>query len=222
MLPSPGSVLRALVQDAPALLRHTMVTLSEAFTGLFFSILLALVLSIWMDERPAVYQTLNPLLVITQTVPTIAIAPLLVLWLGYEALPKVVLVFITCFFPLTVSILGGLRSVDDDTVRLLRSMGAKKRQILCWVKLPYAVEGFFSGLKVSASYAIVGAVIAEWLGGNAGLGVYMTRVRKAYAFDKMFAVIFLISGLSLVLLWLVDRIYQKTTRWKQPDKRSKQ
>ena len=134
------------------------------------------------------------------------IAPLLVLWMGYDMAPKIALVVIVCFFPMAVGLLDGFRSADQDTVNLLRSMGASKGQIFRMVKLPSSLGRFFSSLRVSVSYSIVGAVIAEWLGGNSGLGVYMTRVRKSYAFDKMFAVIVLISLISLLLMWLVSMI----------------
>lgn len=214
MLPPPESVVKALISDRGLLLRHSRVTLIEAFAGLSLSVFFALVLAIVMEEFTTVRKTLYPVLIITQTIPTIAIAPLLVLWLGYGIAPKVALIFITCFFPLVISVLSGFATVDEDAVRLFSSMGATRMQILFWIKLPSAVESFFAGLKVSASYSIVGAVIAEWLGGNDGLGVYMTRVRKSFSFDKMFAVILVVTVISLILLYLIDRLQKKTMRWK--------
>ncbi|MCI8496947.1 MAG: ABC transporter permease [Clostridiales bacterium] len=214
MLPSPGKVLAALWNDAPRLWESALVSLQEAMTGLMCSIAAAFLLAVVMDRFRFLHQALYPVLVVTQTIPTIAIAPLLVLWLGYGTLPKVVLVFSACFFPLVVGVLSGFASVDRDVLRLMNSMGATRRQILFLVKLPASLESFFAGLRISAAYSIVSAVVAEWLGGEAGLGVYMTRVRKAYAFDKMFAVIFLISVLSLVLMKLVDLVQRKMTPWK--------
>ena len=214
MLPAPIDVIKALVNDAPLLLMHSKTTLLEAFLGLLLSIIFALLLAVAMDEFVLAKKTLYPFLIVTQTIPTIAIAPLLVLWLGYGITPKVALIFLTCFFPLVISILGGFAAVDQDIISLFRSMGANKLQILLWVKLPSAVEGFFAGLKVAASYSIVGAVIAEWLGGNQGLGVYMTRVRKSYSFDKMFAVIIVITVVSLLLMAVVEIIQRKATPWK--------
>ena len=214
MLPAPIDVIKALVNDAPLLLMHSKTTLLEAFLGLLLSIIFALLLAVAMDEFVLAKKTLYPFLIVTQTIPTIAIAPLLVLWLGYGITPKVALIFLTCFFPLVISILGGFAAVDQDIISLFRSMGANKLQILLWVKLPSAVEGFFAGLKVAASYSIVGAVIAEWLGGNKGLGVYMTRVRKSYSFDKMFAVIIVITVVSLLLMAVVEIIQRKATPWK--------
>ena len=118
-----------------------------------------------------------------------------------------------CFFPVAVNLLDGYQSADADTIRLLRSMGAGNGQVFRYVKFPAALGHFFSGLKIAVSYAVVSAVISEWLGGFNGLGVYMTRVKKAYAFDKMFAVIFLISALSLLLMWLVKVIQKKVMPW---------
>lgn len=214
MLPSPQSVIKALYTDAQLLFEHAKISLAEAFIGLGLSIISAVVLAIVMDESKILRKTLYPVVILTQTVPAIAMAPLLVLWMGYGMAPKVALIFITCFFPMVVSTLSGLMSVDEDVIRLFNSMGASRLKILFWVKLPSAMESFFSGLRLAVSYSIVGAVIAEWLGGNGGLGVYMTRVRKSYAFDKMFAVIIFISILSLILMKLVDIIQNKAMPWK--------
>ncbi|NLO97461.1 MAG: ABC transporter permease [Peptococcaceae bacterium] len=213
MLPSPFDVLKAFGDSFSELMHHAKVSLTEAFTGLTLSIILALVIALIMDHFEGVYKAFHPILVISQTIPTVAIAPLLVLWLGYDMAPKITLVVLTCFFPITIALLGGFKNSDSDAINLMRAMGASKWQIYRYIKLPNALPGFFSGLKISVSYAIVGAVIAEWLGGNSGLGVYMTRVRKSYAFDKMFAVIYLIAILSLLLIKAVELIERKTMPW---------
>ena len=163
-----------------------------------------------------------PLMVITQTIPTIAIAPVLVLWMGFGMAPKVALVVITTFFPIAVGLLDGYKSVDQDTVNLMRAMGATKFQIFRHLKFPSALNQFFSGLKISASYAVVGAVVAEWLGGFNGLGVYMTRVKKAYAFDKMFAVIIFIVIISLLLMLAVNIIRNLSMPWIRTEKEGKE
>ncbi len=214
LLPSPIDVGKAFVTDFSLLFSHSCVTLLETFIGLVLGIALGFVLALLMDRFRLLYKMLYPLIVITQTVPTVAIAPLLVLWFGYEMVPKVILIVIIVFFPIAVNLLDGYRSADNDTINLLRSMGASKTQILRYVKLPSALGHFFAGLKIAVSYAVVGAVISEWLGGFKGLGVYMTRVKKAYSFDKMFAVIFLISALSLILMWLVKILEKKFMPWK--------
>ena len=114
-----------------------------------------------------------------------------------------------CFFPITIGLLDGFKSSDPDAIRLLTSMGARPAQIFRHIKLPSAMPHFLAGLKISVSYAVIGAVVAEWLGGNQGLGVYMTRVRKSYAFDEMFAVIFLVSIISLILMKCVSLLEKK-------------
>ena len=164
------------------------------------------------------YRALYPILVITQTIPTIALAPLLVLWMGFGMAPKITLVALTTFFPIAVSLLEGYASTDRSTADLLRAMGASRWQIFYHLEFPSALSYFFSGLRVSVSYAVVGAVISEWLGGFEGLGVYMTRANKAYAFDKMFAVIIVIVVISLLLMLLVTVLRHAVMPWEAYEK----
>ena len=213
MLPSPVSVGKALVNDFPLLMQHARYTVLEAMLGLTVGILIGFLCAVFMDHFDIVYKALYPIIIITQTIPTVAIAPLLILWLGYEMAPKVVLIVIVTFFPLSIGLLEGFRSADTDMIRLMQSMGATRIQIFRHIKLPSAMGQFFSSLRISVSYSIVGAVISEWLGGYYGLGVYMTRVKSAYAFDRMFAVIIAISALSLVLMWLVDLVQKVCMPW---------
>lgn len=214
MLPSPLAVISALIKERDVLFGHMLVSLQEAFIGLSISIIFAFVMSIFMDRYLMLYQMIYPLFIISQTIPVIALAPLLVLWMGYGIAPKIFLIFLVCFFPIAIALLDGFKAADTDTMRLMQSMGATQKQILYHIKLPCALGNLFAGLKVATSYAIIGAVIAEWLGGDQGLGVYMTRVRKSYAFDKMFAVILLISLLSLLLMRGVVYLEKKIMPWK--------
>ncbi len=218
MLPSPVSVVKTFVEEFDELMLHLRVTLIEAVVGLALGVALGFVIAVAMDAFEVLYKAFYPVIILTQTVPTVAIAPLLVLWFGYEMLPKVILVVMTTFFPIAVGLINGFKSVDADEVKLLKAMGATKIQIFTHIKLPGALGQFFAGLKISASYAVVGAVISEWLGGFEGLGVYMTRVKKAFAFDKMFAVIFLISIVSLLLMKLVEVLQKKTMPWTDMEK----
>ena len=196
MLPSPGDVLAAFQKDWQLMLSHARVTLAETFIGLFFGILTGFLMAVIMDKISLVRKMLYPLIVISQTIPTIAIAPLLVIWLGYQMLPKIILIVLVVFFPIAISLLEGFASVDADTVNLMRTMGASDIQIFRYVKL-----------------AVVSAVVSEWIGGTEGLGCYMTRVRKSFSSDKMFAVIILISVLSLLLIWLTHIIQHACMPW---------
>lgn len=215
MLPSPLDVGKAFISDFPLLISNARVTLLEAFLGLGMGVTVGFLAAVLMDRFEKAYQAFYPLIVLTQTIPTVAIAPLLVLWFGYEMLPKVILIVIVTFFPITVSLLDGFKSADKDTISLMRSMGASKMQIFRFVKFPGALSQFFASLRISVSYAVVGAVIAEWLGGFSGLGVYMTRVKKAFSFDKMFAVIFMISVISLLLMEAVNLLQKKCMPWEE-------
>ena len=220
MLPSPIDVVKAFVDNFSIMMKQAAVTLQETFYGLLIGIAIAFVIASLMDRFTIINKALYPVLVVTQTIPTIAIAPLLVLWMGFGMAPKITLVVLTTFFPIAIGLLNGFESVDVDAINLMRSMGATRLQIFRIVKLPNATASFFSGLRISAAYAVVGAVVSEWLGGFEGLGVYMTRVKKAYAFDKMFAVIFLISAISLALMAAVDLVERLCTPYRHLDKKS--
>lgn len=222
MLPSPIEVLQAFIADFPALMSHSKVTLLEAALGLVCGVTLGFLCAALMDSFEPVRKGLYPILVLTQTVPPVAIAPLLILWFSYGIAPKVVLVVLVSFFPIAVGLLEGFQSVDPDMIRLMRSMKANHWQIFWHVKFPNALGEFFSGLKIAVSYSVVGAVIAEWLGGLEGLGVYMTRVKKSYDYDKMFAVIFLVSAISLLLMAIVKVAQYQAMPWNHCLKEEKQ
>ena len=212
ILPVPSAIIMAFINDINEIMRNTYITLIEAFMGLSIGILIAFFLAIIMDMSSIIHRALYPILIVTQTIPTIAIAPILVLWLGYGILPKVVLVVLTTLFPIIIGILNGFINCDKDSIQLLRLMNASKWQILYHVKLPESLGYFFAGLRISISYAIIGAVVAEWLGGFEGLGVYMIRVKKAFSYDKMFAVIVFVSVLSLLLMKLIGILEKKYNR----------
>ena len=183
MLPSPVDVAKAFVKDFPLLLSHSGVTLLETFIGMAIGIAVGFLLAVLMDRYGLLRKALYPLIVLTQTIPTVAIAPLLVLWFGYEMLPKIILIVLVVFFPIAVNLLDGYQQADKDTINLLLAMGANDRQIFRYVKFPSALGHFFSSLKIAVSYAVVSAVI------------------------------FLISALSLILMWLVNVIQKKMMPW---------
>lgn len=220
MLPSPVDVGKAFIDNFAIMLKQASYTLQEAIYGLGIGIILAFIVATLMDRFPFIRKAVYPILIITQTIPTIAIAPLLVLWMGFGMAPKITLVVITTFFPISIGLLDGFQSADGDEINMMRSMGANRIQIFRHIKLPSATGSFFSGLRISASYAVVGAVISEWLGGFYGLGVYMTRVKKAYAFDKMFAVIVFISVISLLLMALISILQKAAMPWERRVKKT--
>lgn len=218
MLPSPVRVVKAFIGDFGLLMGHARTTLLEAVLGMTMGIALGFISAALMDAFNIVRQGLYPVLILTQTIPPVAIAPLLILWFSYGIAPKVVLVVLVSYFPVAIGLLEGFQKADPDMIRLMRSMNASKLQIFLHVKLPNALGEFFSGLRIAAAYSVVGAVIAEWLGGFSGLGVYMTRVKKSMSYDKMFAVIFFVSAISLILMGLVKILQRKAMPWKYLDK----
>lgn len=221
LLPSPVQVACAIADDFELLMSHAGVTLAEALAGLALGVAFGFLIAMCMDRFRVVNAALSPLVTVSQTIPTVAIAPLLVLWLGYGMEPKVLLVALTTFFPITVSLAQGFRSVDPDAIDLMRVMGAGWWKTFWLIKVPAAGGHFFSGLRISATYAVVGAVVAEWLGGFEGLGVYMTRVRKSYSYDQMFAVIVIISALSLALMGAVGLLERACMPWRRAIKEKK-
>lgn len=217
IIPAPSEIIRALINQGQTLGYNSLITLNQALVGLFFGIILAFIFAVAMDRVPLIRSALYPYLIVSQTIPTVAIAPILVLWLGYGMLPKIVLVVLTTLFPIVINILEGFASVDADSIKLLELMDANYWQILWHIKLPASLSYFFSGLKISVSYAFVGSVIAEWLGGFEGLGVYMIRAKNAFAYDNMFAAIIVISAVSLLLLGIVSMIERWATPWQYHD-----
>lgn len=212
-MPSPTDIFQALMKDFNIMIPHIIATLYESIIGMAIAVILALVLAIIMDLVPIIKRALYPILIISQTVPVIALAPLFIIWFGFGALPKIIVVVIVCFFPIVISISDGLASVDSDLVNHFKLMGASKLKSFVHLKLPYGIINFFSGLRISATYSIMGAVIGEWLGGDKGLGVYMTRARNTYALDKMFAAILVIVILSMSIFYIISIVEKISTPW---------
>ena len=160
--------------------------------------------------RRAVY----PIVVVSQNVPLIVLAPLLVIWFGFGMAPKVLVVAIAGFFPIAVNTVDGLRGADREMVDLVRSMGASRGQVLRAVLIPSAVPSFFAGLKISAAYAVIGAVIGEWVGASSGLGLFITRSQTAFRVDRVFVAIALIATLSIALFALVHVAERLAMPWR--------
>ncbi len=214
ILPAPSDVIKALISEMSVLFPNMLVTLYEGAVGLLFATILALALAVIIDFAPLIKRAVYPVLVISQTIPTIAIAPLFLIWFGFGILPKVIVVVLVCFFPIVISLIDGMEAVDKDLLNHFQLMGATKFKRFLHLKLPFGLLNFFSGLRIAATYSIMGAIIGEWLGGNQGLGVYMTRAKSVYAIDKMFAAIVLIILMSMILFAVIGGIERIVTPWK--------
>lgn len=213
ILPAPNQIVMALFESFDVLFFHTKVTMGESLLGLLLAVFLAVFLALLMDSFTWVKKSLYPLLISSQTVPIITVAPLFIIWFGYGILPKVIVVTLICFFPMVISLLDGLASVSNDLINLLKTMGANSRQIFRMVKLPGAMPSFFSGLKISATYSIMGAVIGEMLGASKGLGVFMSRAQHSFKLSQVFAAILVITLLSFAFLGLVKLAEKMIMPW---------
>lgn len=202
ILPTPIDILKVFIKDYQNLFDNTMVTLYETILGFSLALILALTIGVVMDFLPIVRKCLYPILLVSQTIPTITIAPLLIIWFGFGALPKILLVSLTCFFPILISFVDGLENIDKDYINLFKTMKSSKLNTFIHLKLPMSMDKLFSGVKISATYMVVAATVAEWLGGTKGLGVYMVRAKSAYALDKVFASTIIVVIFSLIFVGL--------------------
>ena len=206
ILPAPSNIFSSIIENANILWMHSLVTLQEAILGLCIAAVLAIVIAIAMDLSKVFRHSIFPHLIVTQTVPVMVLGPLFTIWLGFGMAPKVLMVVFMCFFPIVIAFSDALAQVDVKQINLLRSFGAKKWQIYTHVKIPAACTALFSGLKVSATYCIGGAIVGEWLSASAGLGYYMIRVKNGYMLDKVFACVVVVIIWSILLhmaiIWL--------------------
>ncbi|MDO5344935.1 MAG: ABC transporter permease [Lachnospiraceae bacterium] len=203
VLPSPSATLRTFVVEFPVLLRHGAITVMEALAGMGIAFLISLVIGILIDAMPTFRRCIYPILVVTQTVPTIVLAPIFIIYMGFGYAPKILTVVLMCFFPIVVSFSDGLGQMEEGYLNLVRTYGGSRLQIYTLVKIPAAMISLLSGLKVAATYSISGAVVGEWIASQSGLGYYLIRAKNGYMLDKVFACVVMIILLSLMMNGLV-------------------
>lgn len=215
ILPAPSVIIDALINNRQVLWEHTKTTILEASIGFFIATIFAVFIAGLMNKYGILKKIIYPILVISQTVPIIALAPLFMIWFGFGILPKIIIVVLVCFFPIAVSVIEGLATVDKDLINLMKVMGASPFQIFMKVQLPATLPAFFSGLKIAATYSIMGAVIAEWIGAKSGLGVYMTRTMSSFNIEALFADIFIVVLLSMGIFRFIEWIGKKIMPWNE-------
>jgi len=219
VLPTPGRIVSAAWQSASLLPHHVWATVVASLAGLVAGALAGIVLSVLIVQLRVVRQVLYPLLVVSQTIPMVVLAPLLIIWFGFGLTPRIVVVALIVFFPVLVSIVTAVDQADPDLLDLVRSMGAARRQVMRVVLLPSAVPAFFAGLRIAAAYTVGGAVIAEFVNPNGGgLGVFITRSRQAYAVDRIFVAVVIVGVLTAMLFAAVDMAARLASPWQQPDR----
>ncbi|GGF84367.1 ABC transporter permease [Paenibacillus albidus] len=209
ILPAPSAIILALAEHHKLLLgTHLIATLQEVMLGFVLSVVFGSLLGMGMHMFRPLEKALYPFLIISQTIPLIALSPIFILWFGYTLWSKVAVVFLTAFFPVVVSTYDGLRSKGRAYHELLLTMGANRWQVLGKIEIPLAIPSFFSGLRLSVVYCVIGATIGEWLGGSQGLGYFSRRMAGNLQSAEMFAAVFLLSALGIAL-FLVIRLLEQ-------------
>jgi ABC-type nitrate/sulfonate/bicarbonate transport system permease component len=213
VLPAPSRVAAAVWETRQLLWCHMVTTVDETALGVVVGAALGVALAVLVASSGLARRTVEPLLVATQTVPLIVLAPLLVLWFGFGMTPKVVVVVLIVFFPVAISTAAGLAAADDEQIDLVRSLGARRATELRLVRIPAALPAFFAGLRISSTYAVAGATLGELIGGRSGLGIYIARSQRAFRYDQIMAGVAVVTGLSIVLFGLIHVLARLTTPW---------
>ena len=213
LVPAPSDIAQSLWRDRSLLADDSWVTLREVLLGFLCALAAGLAFAVILHLSETLRRAFYPLLVASQTIPPVAIAPILVVWFGFGLGPKVLLIALVCFFPVTVNTLDGLRSVDPQLITMMRTLGAGRRQILGRVELPSALPFIFSGTKIAIAVAVIGAVFAEWAGASSGLGHQILIASSNLLTARMFAAITLLSVMAILLFALVSVIERRVVTW---------
>jgi ABC-type nitrate/sulfonate/bicarbonate transport system permease component len=213
VLPAPSRVFTQAVAHFPDLATHTLATLTVTLIGFGASLLVSWVIAITIDFHPRLRQAVMPLLVASQTIPLIVIAPLMILWFGFGLLPKVLLVILVTFFPTTLGLIEGFASTPSTKTDLLTSLDATAWQQFRLLRLPSAMPSFFTSLRISITYAVVGTIFAEYAGSSSGLGVYLALQRNSFRTDLVLAAVIMIALLSLALFGLAALAQRLIAPW---------
>ena len=213
ILPAPSRIATALWEFRGDAARHAVPTIVETMVGFLIAVGLAVAAAVAMDRVPAVRRSVEPILVTSQTIPVIAVAPLFLLWFGFGLLPKILVVVLVTFFPIVVALLDGFGQAPRDARDLLRSYGATDGQAFRKLRWPTALPAFFTGLRIAVVYAVIGAVFGEYVGAREGLGIWMQLSQNAFRTDLVFAAIVVTSAVSLFLYWVVGLVRRATIPW---------
>jgi putative hydroxymethylpyrimidine transport system permease protein len=213
LLPPPWLVAETLVASAPLLADHAGITLVEILLGLLGGVLIGSLSALAMALLPPLQPWLLPLLVLGQTIPVFALAPLLVLWFGYGLASKVAMAILIIYFPVTAALFDGLRRTEPGWLDLARTMGATRLRMLLGVRLPAALRAFGSGLRVATAVAPIGAVVGEWVGSSGGLGYLMLQANARLQIEVMFAALIVLMAMALLLYVAVDRLLIRLMPW---------
>lgn len=219
-LPAPSRVIAQGFAQREALRDNTIPTLQATLFGFALSLSSAFVFSVLIDFIPAMRRALFPVFIISQTLPMVAIAPLVVLWFGFGLMPKIGLVALVTFFPILVALVQGYAATEKELETLLRAMGANRLRVFLTARLPSALPYFFAGLRIAITYAVVAAIFAEYAGAARGLGIYMLNAKNSFRPDLVLAAVLVSSALTLCLFAVAAAVEYAATPWRRAGRES--
>ncbi len=218
LLPPPSAIFEELGSSRGLLWTHTLVTLQEVLIGFSLALGAGIILAVGIAFSRVVQRSLYPFVIASQTIPIIAIAPLLLIWVGYGTTPKVIVVALISFFPIVVNMVDGLKSVDADMVNMMRTFGASRWQVFTKLQVPSSLPYLFTGVKIGVAVSVIGAVIGEWVGASEGLGYLMTRSIPQFQTERVFAALFILSAMGISLFLLAAVIERLALPWHHTNK----
>ncbi|MBZ0138956.1 MAG: ABC transporter permease [Pseudorhodoplanes sp.] len=213
LVPAPSAIVASLVHDAPLLAYSSGFTLAAIGYGFALSAALGITLALLLVRFPAVSRATYPLIVLFQTVPKVALAPIFVIWFGYDIMPKLLLIVVISFFPISLNMIAGLRAVDPNLLLLMRSVGCSNTETMWRVMVPSALPHLFAGLKIAVTFAVIGAIVAEFSGSNRGLGYLIQFGSSQLQTPLVFAGLFVVSAIGVALYYVVALIERLVTPW---------
>jgi len=213
LVPAPSDIAQALWQDRELLLENTWVTLQEVLAGFALSVAAGVAFAVVLHLSPTLRRAFYPLLVASQTVPIVVLAPILVVWLGFGIGPKLAIIALICFFPVTVNTLDGLGAVDPDLMKMMRTLDASRWQTLRRIEAPTALPYLFSGAKIAVAIAVIGAVFGEWAGSSSGLGHLIQEASAQLQTDRTFAAVVVLSAIAITLFALLAALERRIAWW---------
>lgn len=214
LLPTPLKISQILFTDWGHYQGHLFATIQLTITGFAIGSGIGIVVAIGLHLLPFARESFYPLIIISQNIPVIVLAPLLVIWFGFGILPKLIVITLVCFFPIAIATLDGFHQTSPNLKHYMQMAGADNRQIFWKLEWPHALPSLFSGLKISATYSVMGAVVSEWLGASDGIGVYMTLASSSFRTDRVFVAIFLVMVLSLLFFAFIAYLEKRVVKWK--------
>ena len=213
LLPAPSAIGYTLYDSRGLLAGHTLVTLEEVVLGFGLALVSGMLLASAITLSKTIEKALYPFVIASQTVPIIVIAPMLLVWIGYGLTPKIIVVALISFFPIVVNTVDGMRSVDSDMQKMMRTMGGNRWSIFLKVQLPVSMPYLFSGLRVAIAVSVIGAVIGEWVGSSEGLGYLMIRSKPQFQTERVFAAIAILSVMGIALFALIGLLERLLIPW---------